>query len=155
MKISQVSLAVIVAVLVVGTGGFFLGRLVFPSISSLPDIGGVSSKTLFYLSNNPAVKEVTINVSLGGEVADVLTDANGKAVIIKRENNPSIAVTVITSTAIFEPPSGKESNLKDLKLEELVIGDSVIVNGRASGKGIVADTIIREPFLELEQTSSQ
>lgn len=105
---------------------------------AIPDIGGTSVKALAYLGGNPALQEVTIKVTLTGEVDGKEEDA----FLLRQVANQGVWITVNENTAFIDSTASEESQF--LSLQDLATGDKLTVFGIVSGESVIAEAVIRQ-----------
>ncbi len=133
--------AFIVAIVVAAFVGFMLGRYVTarPYVSqAYPDIGGVSGSALGYLKDSKTVSSLAVRATLVGKITAIDNDG----IRITKEGSPAVTVTFNKDTIIFEA-SQLNTQAKNIKRENLNIGDLVTVIGNLNGNELVADTVIK------------
>lgn len=104
---------------------------------AIPDIGGTSVKALAYLGSNPALQEMTIKITLTGEVDSKEEDA----FLLRQAADQGVWVTVTENTAFFDSTASEES--QSLSLQNLATGDKLTVFGVVSGEIVTAEAVVR------------
>ena len=119
----------------------FLG-FVFGSISGQNafDFKGTSGKTLLYLADSNAVEGLKLSVNLRGQVSQKEKDA----ILIKKDDQFGVWATLQESTVFEQEPAEGEEAVKTIKMEDINVGDKVVVLGDVEGNTVMADVVIRE-----------
>ncbi len=128
----------IVVVVVALFLGFVFGRV---TGQNALDFKGTSGKTLLYLSGSKAVEGLRLNVNLRGTVAEKQQDA-----ILVRKDDDKLGVwaTLQDSTVFEQEATEGEQAVQTIKLENINVGDKVVVLGDMEGDTFMADVVIRE-----------
>lgn len=127
----------IIILVTVASLAFIAGRI---TGQNTLDFGGISGKTLLYLSNSETINNLTLGVDLRGQVAQKEADA----ILIKGSDSPGVWVTMKESTVFYEVPQGREGEPKNIEFKDINIGDSAVVMGKVEGETVVADVVFRE-----------
>lgn len=119
----------------------FMG-FVFGSINgqNALDFKGTSGKTLLYLAGSNAVEGLKLSVNLRGQVAQ----KEGEAILIRKDDKFGVWATLQESTVFEQEATEGEQAVQTIKLENINVGDKVVVLGDVEGDTVTADVVIRE-----------
>lgn len=133
-----IGLAIVVLVTAT-TVAFIAGRLIGINSFTVSNTG-ITGKSLLYLNNNKAVRNLALSINLQGTVVQKEQDA----LLIKEEDSSGVWATLYQYTVFEEQPLDENREVRSLRSEDINIGDKVTVLGRVEGETIIADAVIRQ-----------